>query len=312
MHTRKSNPRTYYPNELKEYSTGQHIYVSKTVTGASGSAQYFLFRPVKGEINLYVLKEQNGMRLFAEDGDQFVELRKDSFREQISNMMGQDHAILRGIRLIKFRKGSLTRYLTLYNKSYTGYLPVFRRGIFFGITSTTLVIRPSDEKINLGTSLSPQVGVFIELPLGMNPHFFVDARATFQQNSYSKFVDGNVRKDFLVNTSSVAIPVLFKFRSTSPVLRTSVAAGPSVAYYLRSDGDLFEAKSSGTVLEISKTSLDAISKFQAGGCVGVGIEYSLTPTKSVGIDLRYTSGFGFEKNKTHSASDIQLQASLSF
>ena len=314
--TKKDSHNTYYPEDLKEYGIeGGTTYLSKSIPEESSSASYFLSRLVNGKAKLYALKIKGGHRFFGETNNVLTEIRKDkSFRNTLSNILNNCDSFQTSISLAKRNVRSLTRVFTLHNSCYQGLFPTFRKGLFFGISYTHLTIRTiTGNSISMGNDVSPFFGAFIEMPLGLKPGWFLNVQASYQENSFSVFKAGSVSKtDFLINTSALSVPFQVKYSSNSAKLRRFVYSGAALTYNVKTRSESFEAAGSGSVIEISRTKLNAISPYQLGGIIGAGLEYSVRPKNSLLLEMRFCKGAGIGDQNNHKVSSFQLIAAANF
>jgi hypothetical protein len=159
---------------------------------------------------------------------------------------------------------------------------------------------------------SPFFGAFVDTPLGLKPNWFVNLQIQYQKNSYSTYKSiANHNQDLLVNTTALGIPILVSYRSSSKKFRPFINAGPSLTYYLNRQNDLYDATVSSSLVEITRTSLNSISRFQLCGIIGIGTEYSITLRKALGIEVRYANGSGLGVAKKP-VSSLQVLTSLFF
>ncbi|MEZ4945498.1 MAG: porin family protein [Cyclobacteriaceae bacterium] len=314
----KSTPtETYLPQDLKEFQiSDDDIYVTKTIQDNDTTTNtYFLLRLTGGEHNLYMLKNKGEKRFFGETNEELQELPKNSYKEAITTMM--DHTDWRRVLpLVRHNRKSLRRFYYLQNNSYSGVIPSFRKGLIYGKSNSSIRIKDLEKKaISIKNKQSTFFGAFIDFPMGLIPNWSINIQAYYHENNFNLYyIQPAEELDFVINTTSITVPLLVKYRTTARTLRGFVGAGASLSYYLERENQLLTTTKTGTYLEISKMPLNSINKYKFGALLGAGVECSIFPKYLLGLELRYNTGIGVWRThaESHSLSELQFITSIWF
>lgn len=314
----KSTPvETYFPQDLKEFQIrNDHIYVAKTIQDNDSTINtYFLLRLMSGGHNLYMLKTENGKRFFSETNDELKELPKESFKDTISATMDRTDW-KRVLPLVRYNRKSLTRFYYYQNNTSNGVLPSFRKGFIFGRSNSSIRIKDLEKKgVSIKGSGSDFIGMFIDFPLGLTSKWSMNIQTYYHENNFSLYhSEPDEDLNFVINTTSITVPVLVKYRSTAKTLRGFVGAGASLSYYLERENQLLTITKTESFMEINRMSLNSINKYKVGAIFGTGIECSLLPKYLLGVELRYNAGIGVLRThaESHSLSELQVITSIWF
>jgi hypothetical protein len=286
----KTNPVTYTPSQIEEYGLIEgDVYIKRTVHDGQKTADYFLLRLVHGERTLYALKEKKGFHFFIERDSSLVDLKKGThLKDQLTlhlKRCGSSQEIAASAR---YGATSLKRAVLLSNACYTGFFPRLRIGALTGYEFSSQSLGTIADHIFLkASSSSPVVGVFIDVPLGMSPSWFMTVQATYQQNNYNKYqADNNVTVEYQDNFATIGFPLLFKYRGSSSTWRPFIGLGSTPAIYWQQQNAWLSTTYVGSIAYLNQGSWDKVKKFQISGTLSAGLEYSVTPRNAVSLELR--------------------------
>lgn len=320
--------KVYYPNQIKGYSLndGSH-FVSKEVLYQEDSQFVFLERKVKGGINFYTLEENSKHRMFVEKNDVLMELKdKETYSDTLQTLFSDCKGYEEYVPLIKFKRRSLARSVALYNRCYSGYFPVFRKGFFLGGEQTRLIIKnqyshqTNDEKLDFGKKNSIIIGLFMDFPLGTNTSWYLNVQGYYLKSEYKLSVTdvlqfgSNYRiTDYSFIRNNINLPALVEYRTNAKHVRANVKLGPMVSYNLNRYGKItqqvFDSRT-GVKESHYSGNTQILSSLQVSGMFGVGGGLSLNQKLSMEMDLRYTKGFGLSPIYNESSSGFQLLVSF--
>jgi hypothetical protein len=286
----KNKPVEYGPNQVQEYGFMKgDVYISRKLPGEQNL--YFLLRLVNGERSLYELREKRGSRFFIGHDSSLTEIKKGAPLEpQLSQQLEPCGSKEHISSLASYKKIALKRAVLYSNNCYTGLFPRIRKGVFAGYEFASQSLGSIDSHITLQASGSfPTFGLFLDVPFGMSPSWFLNVQATFQQSSFSgnQQVDASHGYDYQFSFTSISLPMLFKFRGTSRTWRPFVSIGPTPAFNTPQKNALLSTHTVGTTAFLNIGTWDAIKTFQISGTLSTGVEYSLTQFKAVSLEMRY-------------------------
>jgi opacity protein-like surface antigen len=298
----RNNIIQYSPYEVKEFGFKDgRVYLSKEIQLSDSTEKVFLERLYKGRASLYYLKNKGIRTFFVErDSSFFVEIskiNKDNFnyQKQLLDFTLDCSNVKDAINFVNYNKKSLSRIIKRYNNCELKPFPHFRYGLIVGYEIAKLipVSDNSNEDINYfdfsydGGFLS---GLFIDWPISVS-YFSLHTEFYYSRHgySYNKFVD-NKDLDFVVNISSLKLPVLIRYTYPSNKFRPFINAGGIVTFNTRNENLLYKTTIQNNTIEINDTqNTSFIGKYQSGYSVGAGIEYSLNPQRSLFIEVRYNN-----------------------
>lgn len=312
-----TSSETYLPQDLKEFQiSDDDVYVTKTIQDNDTTLNtYFLLRLTSGEQNLYMLKTKEEKRFFGEANEALRELPKESYKDTISAMMDRTDWG-RVFPLVRHNRKSLTRFYYLQNNSYYGVIPSFRKGLIYGKSNGSIRIEDLEDKaISIKNKKSTFFGAFIDFPMGLKPNWSMNIQAYYHENNFSLYQKQPDKDlDFVINTTSITVPLLVKYRSTSRTLRGFVGAGASFTYYLKRENQLLTITKTEGYFETSRTPLNSINKYKVAALLGAGMECSIFPKYLLGLELRYNAGIGVLRThaESHSLSELQFITSIWF
>lgn len=114
--------KTFRPDKIKEYHVDGMTFVSRNVEGE----QVFVKRVSKGAVNLYEsqievlimndLKVKSDYYMEKAAGE-FVKIKSGKFKKQISDAMGDNEAVLKGLEEKKYDYENIVELFNVYNKA---------------------------------------------------------------------------------------------------------------------------------------------------------------------------------------------------
>lgn len=311
----KNPSREFFPNELSEFGfTKGDRYVSREVPENNSVARYFLLYLVDHKDNkLYQLETVDGTRFFTEINGSFIELKRETFREQLRTLFTK--ADYSGqIASASYKASSLIRLFKLYNSNYEGLSPTFRFGASVGVINQKVNTSSMAGTVSLSSDPALSIGLVADFPFIAYSNWFINLNLLYHSNAFSKSeTDASMTYDHLAKTSSLSLPAMLKYSSASKTLRYFIKAGPIVTYLVNKEYLVYRAEDNGNEVLITQHTLDSFGAFQLGGAAGAGLEYSLGRKFSIGIEARYSyEGAFFIDSQKHTTSNLALSTYLLF
>lgn len=113
--------KTFRPDKIKEYSVDGTVFVSRNVDGE----QVFVRLVSKGAVNLYEAQvevlQMNEIKVKSDyymekDAGEFVKIKSGKFKKQITDMMGDNEEIVKGLEDKKYDFDNIVEVFNTYNK----------------------------------------------------------------------------------------------------------------------------------------------------------------------------------------------------
>jgi hypothetical protein len=120
--TESGEVKTFRPDKIKEYSVDGVIFVSRNVYGE----QVFVKRLSKGTVNLYEAQvevlQMNDLKVKSDyymekDAGEFVKIKSGKFKKQITDAMGDNQEIVKGLEDKKYDYENIVELFNAYNKA---------------------------------------------------------------------------------------------------------------------------------------------------------------------------------------------------
>jgi hypothetical protein len=235
------------------------------------------------------MEEKKSDRFFIEHDSSLVEIKKEvSLKDQLIQRLKPCISNQRIAASARFGPTSLKRAVLLSNRCYPGFFPRLRLGALAGYDfSSQSLGTTSDHIFLLAAASSLMAGVFVDIPLGMSPFWFMTVQATYQQNNFSKYqVDNNVTVEYQDNFSTIGFPLLIKYCGSSTTWRPFVAIGPTPAIYWQQQNAWLSTTYLGSTVYLNHGAWDNVKKFQVNGTISAGLEYSIATAKAVSVEVR--------------------------
>lgn len=300
----------FTPYDIKEFGFKDgRVYVSKEIQIDNTSKKVFLERLQQGNATLYYYNGKDVKTFYIQkDNDALIELPKinsasEDYSEQLLKLTKDCANVSNACKLASYNKKSLSYLIARYNDCELKPFPHLKYGLLAGFEFSKLT--PSSKNSNNYTnhfdfnySTGFTIGAFIDKPIS-DSNFSLRLEAF-----YSKFSDAGSKQlsnqdtDYMVNTSSLKMPLLIRYVYPSNTLRPFLNAGLIGVFNLTNDAILLETNITNNVIKIK----DAEEKFiidknQFGFSFGGGVEYSLTYKSSVFFELRYDAVYSTTEPK---------------
>jgi hypothetical protein len=300
---------TYTPSEVSEYGFKDgRIYISKVIKTDNEEKNVFLESINKGNLNLYYYKDRSGSKFFLEKDSGALEefLRKNNdrtgftYRDQIKNYVQDCDKISDALKLFRYNKPSLKKFIDQYNSCKQEPFPFFRYGFMIcDAIDKPLVLRVSD-KVLKGTTFkfnnSLNAGLFIDIPILLSNTSF-HPEIYFQKNTFiSHSVTDNLIYDININTSSVNVPLLIRYTYPSLKYRPFADIGGTYSSKIKNKCTIYTTEITDNIVDIEKSINDnPYSQKRLGFSAGAGIQYNIDYRKSVFLELRFNSLYALTK-----------------
>src|SRR5689334_16586460 len=278
-----------FPKDIIEYGFIKGDKYSTINLGGNDSSQLFFAKLLVDEANLklFLVETKEATRILAkfQDGP-LVELQDGtSLSSTLSGMMNYCDQKPKWIDDVKFNVSSLTRAFSLHGKCYDGIFPKVRAGILAGYSFNKLKVNGTA----MGGELSPVAGFFVDVPLGLTRvAWSITAQAYYQKSGFHVSEGASSSsKEYVANTSSINVPIAFKYYFGKGKTQKYLSLGPSLSYYLKRDSYMYDVKVSGNVVEEEKTVYDSSNGAQVGAMVGYGLNLEVLKKNLLNFELRY-------------------------
>jgi hypothetical protein len=313
----------YSPYEVKEfgYKDGR-VYLSKQVQLQGTVKKVFLERLYKGKATLYYYRGKDIKTFFIEnDTTLFLEIpryNKDeiNYRKQLMDLTSDCPNISDATKLVTYNKKSLTKLISRYNNCELKPFPHFKYGVTTGYEFAKLIPSSQNESeyinyFNFKYDGGLTLGLFIDNPIWTSD-FSLHAEFYYSKHGYSYNERVDIKDiDFIVNISTLKLPVLIRYIYLSDKFRPFINVGGVVAYNIKNENLLYETTISNNIIEINGFSEPSlISSSQAGWSVGFGYECKLNLKNSLFFELRYNKLY--TNNNALNQSVITILTGINF
>lgn len=315
---KKNEVVTYSPNDLREYGFKDGtIYISKDVSIAGSSKRVFLERLTHGKLTLYYYTEKGINTYFLQqDSSLLVEIPKEDFQRSIKEYTKDFDGVSKQIKLLRYRKKSLSKLVSMYNLDTYKPLPYPRFGITGGYRATALKV-PSPgpleqlEGISFSTHTSFSFGVFGDLPIAMS-YFSVNLGIDFSKAGFTVSSQRSQREvDLLINTTSIHAPVLLRYTLPSFGWQPFLNIGGVYTYHFQNESELFESTRDGGVLIINEVLQEPLlSDNMLGYVAGIGIQRNIDIRKVASMEIRFSRFPGNASTLQKNLFDVLVSFSL--
>jgi hypothetical protein len=296
----------YTPYEIKEYRLKDGtVYYSRDISIKSEVSdiekRVFLERIESGKINLYYYASKELNTYFIEiDNVKLMELPKPKgeFRAIILENTDDNTWVNERVRFSQYGRASLANLISLYNSGDRRFFPHKRFGVNAGISNTLLKVPRGIPNLDIRLleferKLVPTIGFFVDIPI-VSSNVSLNAGINFSKNGYSSsFKNEDLVIDYLVDLTSIEIPVLLRYSFSSPVLRPFASLGGSMIYNVSNANVLYKSDIDGNTVSLSDVVTDNfVSDMMYGVILGVGVQYSIDFKRDISIEMRYGNTVG--------------------
>lgn len=330
----------YTPYDIKEYGFRDgSVFISGDVVLNDSVQRVFLERMEKGKISLYryYKNKSEGTFFVAQDHDttRFVELSKlnkegESYKQYLEGLMSDCDGFKDIIRFAKFNEVSLKKTVKQYNQCDLTPLPHFRYGIVGGyelmkldmVSRASKYMKAMDMKYEGGFT----IGAFVDFPIHVsNISLHVEGHYTkhsysystksgilhTQEDPWSEYRDKEFNADFLVNISSLKVPIMLRYIWPLKKVRPFVNAGVIYTYDFYKNNYLYETVIEDGQIEMIEEKSPLVSKNHLGMIGGAGLEFKMNPKNSLFLEFRYSYVYALSKS-TFNNTIMQVLTGISF
>jgi hypothetical protein len=321
----------YSPNEVKRYGFANgRIYVSKEIHINDTSVhRVFLEQLVNDKTTLYYYNGKAVRTFFIEkDSTLFTELprndiqnKKKGFHNILFNITSDCRNVSDATKLVLYNKRSLSKLIQRYNNCELKPFPFLKYGLIFGYGFTKLSPSSSGDPtypsylsgINFKYDPGYILGLFIDWPILASDLSF-RSEFLYSRNGYSYNLDNSGKIiDLVINTTSLSIPVLFRYTLPTIKTRPFIELGGIYTYNIRNEGIEFESSKNNDVITVLNASYNPlISDKQVGYSFGGGVQFSLRYRNILSLGLRYSNLYRVSEQGSLNEKTIHLISSISF
>ncbi|MCU0459873.1 MAG: outer membrane beta-barrel protein [Bacteroidales bacterium] len=309
----------YTPDQLNEYGfSGGPVYKSRTISVDGQPRRVFLERIRHGEITLYYYTEK-GLRTFylEKDSTVFVEIPGSrDFRTPVIENTDDFEWKGNQVQLVRYKRNSLAKLVSMYNKGINRPLPYYRFGINTGYSRMSLTVPDAMtirqlDAISFTPASSVSFGIFTDLPIMMSD-FSLNAGVNLSKHGFSaNNTTSQSDIDVVINVTTANIPVLLRYTLPTMVWRPFLNAGGTYSCHLKYKREFYESTFNGDIVIINDVDSDSSPPGGAlGYSFGIGLQYNLDYRKTSSLELRYNQ-FPGNVNKLNT-SYLEVLASFSF
>lgn len=306
--------------DIKEYGLADGtIFVSKEIDLLGKSQKVFLEKLVSGKNNLYQYLGGKKPRFFIEKENSFLtELIKDNhqYKAQLRTIFNNNLYVADNIKLLKFKKKYLIKFLDHLNKNLNRPIPHTKIGLSAILNQTSLHVRADTKSKYLSDLMFDRnksfgLGLYIETPIEMS-NFTLKGGLNYQKSSLS----GNKQKDrnetdIVVNLSTLDVPIMLKYTIPKFKWMPFFNLGGNFMHNIQNSNEIYLSERDENTITIEKMEdLKVINRSMVGFSLGSGVQYQLNYRSYISSEIRYSRFFSSER--TVGINQIQLIASFSF
>ncbi len=321
----------YSPEEVEEYgfykrnnqgensvfSENGNCYLSKKITVNNVEQKVFLERLCQGKINLYYWNYGKGKKFFLEkDSSQLIEIpRKNTenktYKELLQFYVQDCENVTDDLEVINYTKAALSRFTNQYNTCTRKPFPFFKYGVFAGYTASKPFSLNSSyvytKNVNFHLDNSFVFGLFMDIPINLSS-FSLRPEIYYQKNGFTGHMENSsFLYDYTMNSTSVNIPLLFRYTYPSLKIRPFINIGGTYVYNIKNENSVYIGPA-----DIHKVNTrNLYSDKQIGYSLGGGIQYNINLKKSLFLELRYNSMLIY-KTETFGIKSFQTICGINF
>lgn len=298
----------YKANEILEFKTKKgSIYISELVDG-----KYIFLRQLTLETNnllLLVDEERSSQVFYLKSNGSLQKLGRESYNEHIEPILAKKRYGSSVARYTKYKVKSLSRAI-MYSNSDDNFYPRTRYGIHVGLNKDNVQFETDIDKLSFDPVTGINLGAFVDIPFDIFSHYSARMEVQFTESSHSLFVNEGTSYNYIAKIQSLSFPVLLRYRfNSNSGTRFFTNIGPTFTKNKVSNNQVVSVTST-NIIEISELILP---EHMFGGALGVGVEYSLSLKKDIGLEVRYwyrgSTGAGDVKMNT---SSLQFISTFNF
>ena len=326
VYLKDKNKRTRYsPEQLAEYGfKSGEIYESRNIHINGQEKCVFLERLVHGKNRLYYYTEKS-TKVYFYDNESLglVQIMKDDeeYKEKLSEVTQDQEWALSSIKVLRFNKNALSKFISIYNSDKKQPLPYPKFGLSYGQSRIQLSASKGARFNNISSveylpRYSQSLGLFADIPIksgnfSFNPSFNYQA-ASFAGSSRINFLD----TDVLVQLTSIITELQFRYTMPSFTWQPYLNGGMSYGYNHTNNTLIYVSKVSttspiGSTIEINEAYTESlISEHLIGYSLGIGISRNIDFRRVMSLELKH--GNLLSQNNLLSRKNIDLVLSISF
>lgn len=323
----KEETKRYTPYEVSEYGfkSGKE-YFSREIRLNDTLIKVFLERLSKGTISLYYYHGPHDKKLYIEkDKSGLIELTKDSlpgisedYRTVIARYANLCKGSAEALKEVRYTKKAITKYFKQYEYCDFKAMSYFRYGITLGYSSYNLkyshdieiqMIRDMDYK----PDKSFAIGLFIDYPIFMSD-FSIHSDLYLTKHGFSlNKRDQSADVDFVVNTTSLILPVMLRYTIPTNKIRPFINLGANFLYNVKNENTYYEAIIDNNIITLNKLSEKKYtSDFMLGYNFGGGLEYKINSKNSLFLELHYSNFKDISNTGKFKTSEFLINTGISF
>lgn len=305
---RKSVPMVFGPDEIREYGSDTRVYESLLV----GSDRVFYRRMAHGPVDFFGNKRSYILRI----ADSLIHLTKEDYRSVLSR-----HLVCEAgsnlTTLVGFNGASIANFVDKANhgKCTSGNLPYRKIGIYAGYNLTTVTVDFSQGATFKEGTNAMTLGVFFDYPIYRPRSLYLTGELLITSLKTSSFEEQSSQTEYLsVDMTGFIIPLGVKWVFPDGRIKPYLKAGAVVSYLkFNSAPEYFTTSTSGSVVEITQSDVEAIKSIQVGFNSAVGVELPLSKRKNIHIECKYFNSFDVsEKNFQVNCAGLFLLTGFNF
>lgn len=312
----------YSPYQVNQYGfKNGRVYESFFIMKDDSLKRYFLEKLVSGKKNLYYLKtEEEKLKFYLTSNEGLIPVElpvdKKEYSSLLESLLNDCPQAVLNIPYIKLKKHSLKRFVNDYNTCAKRPFPRIRYGFSFGITASELsavrkksiYAKPAyDEKLNY------TIGTFMDIPLYSSNYSF-HPEIYFKQFGLAKAIDFESKShDLVINTSSLTIPLLFRYTALKNKISPYVQMGPVYSRTIRNNSSLYEYKSVNNITSIEIIKSQPFKNNMGGFSIGTGAILNYGSKVSWFCELSYDQLYNlWVEDKLLNVRDVNFKIGLLF
>jgi hypothetical protein len=219
---------------------------------------------------------------------------------------------------VSYNKKSLSKLIYRYNNCELSPFPFPRFGLIAGYGFTKLNPSSKNEisylsEINYKYDGGYILGFFFDSPI-LSSDFSFHPELLYSENGFSyNLRDSNKDIDVIINTTSLSVPLFFRYTWPSKKTRPFVELGAIYSYNMKNEGTTYQSLIEGKVITILKASKKPlISENLVGFSFGGGIQFNLSYRNILSLEMRYNNQYRISNDGSYNKNSIQFISGISF
>jgi hypothetical protein len=314
----------YTPHQISEYGfdNGQ-VFFSKRVQLPDSLQTVFLERLIEGSFTLYYYEGEKYKTFFiSKDSSVLKELpyfnskENSNYRKQLAELSSECNQLGDALKLVRYNKIEITEFFKRLNKCESKHFPALRYGFTNGLKLLRLNLA-NDFYINKLTLMNYQfragynAGFFADIPIFPSAlSIYTGVNLSKHGFSYFEHIDEN-DVDFVLNITSIDIPLAFKY--TLPIVdyRPYLSAGISAIYHIKNKAEIFETRNVNNIIQLGTGyEVSVLDNYQYGCIIETGMEKKLDYRHYLSLGLKYSYVPG--NTVSFGSSEFSLTTRISF